>query len=89
MINFEFAFTESMYLKRGHLLTKVKSNLHTCNYHNSQICTILWLNIRQSAFSSTSYLIGFRPNLVTSMYEWMAIKTLHSLIGGQRFPGTT
>ena len=24
MINFEFAFTESMYLKRGHLLTKVK-----------------------------------------------------------------
>ena len=24
MINFAFAFTESMYLKRGHLSTKVK-----------------------------------------------------------------
>ena len=79
MFNFAFAFTESMFLKHayGHLSTKV--NLHTCNYHRSQSCIILWSNIRQSAFSSTSYLIGFQPNLVTSMYEWMARKTLHSL----------
>ena len=55
----------------------------------SQICIILWSNIRQSAFSSTSYLIEFRPNFVTGMYEWMATKTLHSLIGGLMFPGTT